>query len=338
MKENLLAVLCLLLLVGPVTASDGKVSGYMFGDYYYVTSNHNKQVEDQNGFWFRRIYLTYDQGLGERLDVRLRFEMNSAGDFSSNSKLTPAVKDAYLRWKYASHSFIFGIQSVPTWELIEKVWGYRSVEKTPLDLHKFGASRDFGLAARGSLGSGKRVNYHLMLANGSSNGSEVNRGKKVMLALSTKLSSNLVVEGYADFEERPGSTNRFTLQGFAAYQSDNARVGFHFARQERQVAPGVDDLSLQLGSVFAATRLSPRLWGFARVDRLFDPNPDGEGIAYLPFNATAKATFFLVGVDFCLAEGVHIIPNAEATIYNGVAGVSPATDLMPRVTFYYIWK
>ncbi len=338
MKFVSIFALVALSFVGNLSASEGKISGYMFGDYYYVASNHEKDIEDQNGFWFRRIYLTYDQGLEENFSTRLRLEMNSAGDFTSRDKLEPVVKDAYLKWKYSGHSLIFGIQSVPTWGLIEKMWGYRSVEKTPLDLQKFASSRDFGLAVKGSLDSQKRVNYHFMFGNGSGNGSENNDGKKVMFSLSTKLAGNFIVEGYADFEERPGTANRTTVQGFAGYQSKNLRVGAQYAHQSRQVAPGVDDLKLQIGSVFATAKISEKVWGFARVDHLMDPNPDGANISYLPFDASAKANLFLAGLDFRPIQNVRIMPNIEAVFYDKAGGARPDTDLIPRVTFYYIWK
>jgi hypothetical protein len=316
-----------------------KISGYMFGDFYYVAANHNKDLQDQNGFWFRRIYFTYDQALSENFDIRFRIEMNSAGDFTTKTKLNPFVKDAYLKWKRDRHSIIFGISPTPTWDVIERVWGYRSVEKTPLDLQKFGSSRDFGLAFKGSLDSGKRVNYHFMIANGGGTSSENNAGKKILFSLSAKLNKNIIVEGYADFEERPGRTNRNTLQGFAAYQHENFRIGVQFAHQNRQVAQGVDDLKLQILSVFAAAKLSERTWGFARIDRTFDPNPDGVKISYIPFDATAESTFLLAGLDFRPIKNVHLMPNVEAVFYDeNDASVSPDTDVIPRVTFYYIWK
>src|SRR6185503_4120575 len=42
-----------------------KISGLMFGDYFWVATDHRDAIEDQNGFWFRRIYLTYDQKFSE---------------------------------------------------------------------------------------------------------------------------------------------------------------------------------------------------------------------------------------------------------------------------------
>jgi len=150
-KSKSMSVMCMALLwmgFSPLFAQGGKISGYMFGDYYYVAANHNRDLENQNGFWFRRIYFTYDKGLSEAFAIRFRLEFNSPGDFSTKAKLEPYIKDAYLQWKAPRHSILFGVSPAPTWEVIETVWGYRSVGKTPLDLQKFGDSRDFGMPSR----------------------------------------------------------------------------------------------------------------------------------------------------------------------------------------------
>lgn len=335
-KLFVLTIGILFLMVGSILAQ-GKISGYMFGDYYYMAANHNEDIEGSNGFWFRRIYVTYDQGLSDEVSMQFRIEMNSAGNFTSTSNLSPFVKDAYLKWKRDRHSIYIGISSTPTWGMIEKFWGYRPAEKTPLDLQKFGSSRDFGVALKGNWDSGIRVSYHLMFGNGSGNGSENNEGKKVMLALGGKTEGGIVVEGYVDFEERPGKTNRYTLQGFAGYESESFRIGAQFAHQNRQV-DGADDMKLQIGSVFAAAKFSEKVWGFARVDRQFDPNPDGARISYLPFDNTAKSTLLLGGLDFTPTKNVHFMPNIEAVLYGENGGASPDTDIIPRVTFYYVWE
>lgn len=334
-KFSILSLGFTFLLAGSLFAQ-GKISGYMFGDYYYMAGNHNEDLEGTNGFWMRRIYVTYDKGLSEAFSMRFRIEMNSAGNFTSKAKLTPVVKDAYLKWKNGQHSIYLGISGTPTWGVIEKFWGYRSVEKTALDLQKFGSSRDFALAFKGSLDSQKRINYHLMFGNGSSNGSENNKGKKVMLALSGKPSKSIILEGYVDFEEKPGKKNRYTVQGFAGYQNDSFRLGVQFAHQNRQVGAGMDDMQMQIGSIFGAAKFSDKVWGFARVDRQFDPNPDGAKISYIPFDATTESTFLLAGLDFIPAKNVHLMPNVEVVLYGeNSSGVSPNSDIIPRFTFYY---
>jgi hypothetical protein len=51
------------MLTGLMTAllaqpTSGKLSGYLFGDYYMVSQHHNPAIKGMNGFWFRRVYFT----------------------------------------------------------------------------------------------------------------------------------------------------------------------------------------------------------------------------------------------------------------------------------------
>jgi hypothetical protein len=331
------AVLAWLLIGAGGGYSQGKFSGYMFGDLYYAASHHDSNIEGRNGFWFRRIYFTYDHGLNEEFAVRFRIEMNSEGNFVSTANLEPYVKDAYLKWTRSGHSVFLGISPTPTFEYFEDFWGYRSVEKTPPDLYRFASSRDFGVAVKGDLGSENNIKYHFMFGNGAStSGSDGNEGKKLMLALAYEFSSNFFVQGYGDWEERPGETNRYTFQGTMGYKLEKARLGFQILRQTRQTAG--DDINLVQASGFVVADLQDNLAGFLRYDRLFDAVPDGQNIAYLPLVNTAKANYLLAGVDFAPHAQVHFMPNVEFVFYNEINGVSPDADIIPRLTFYYIWK
>ncbi|MEE2822330.1 MAG: porin, partial [Acidobacteriota bacterium] len=117
----------------PVTDPVVKISGHVFGDYYWMATHHDPNLKNRNGFWIRRAYLGLDKKLNQDFDILLRFEMNSVGDFNSKSKVTPFVKDAYLRWKFSDqHQAYFGLSATATWRLVNSIWGYRAVEKTML--------------------------------------------------------------------------------------------------------------------------------------------------------------------------------------------------------------
>ncbi|MDZ7680518.1 MAG: hypothetical protein U5J63_02120 [Fodinibius sp.] len=166
------------------------------------------------------------------------------------------------------------ISSTPTFGLTEDVWGYRSVEKPPQDLYDFGSSRDFGLSFQGTLGQGKDFSYHFFVGNGNSNRPDVNKGKKVMLALGYNITERLVVEGYADYNETaddPSAQDYYTGQVFAGYRSDNLNIGVLYSHQNREAAVGGSDVGLDLVSVFANARLSEMVSGYLRADHLFDP-------------------------------------------------------------------
>ncbi len=314
----------------------GKLSGLMFGDYYYEVSNHIKNFQDRNGFWIRRIYFKYTKDLGQNFSACLLFEMNTPDGLNSNiNKPVPFVKAAFLNWKFKnSQQMRLGISLTPAYGNILKLWGYRCVEKTPLDLHKFAHIVDLGVALQGSLDNAGKLSYHLMLANGSGNKSDGNSGKKIMLSLGWKPVKGLIFDIYGDWDNNPGQTDWYTLRGIIGYQTSGLRMAALFTHQVRQNPTG-NDTKLNMGSVFAVNKFSPKLALFARADRCFDPDPLGNTIDYIPFDPTAKSTLFIAGLDYTLGPDVHIMPNLETVIYDKVNGTRPDSDIIPRVTFFY---
>jgi hypothetical protein len=312
----------------PVLAAEGKISGALFGDYYYIASTHDStsNIEGENGFWFRRIYFTYDTKLDEYFSGRVRFEMASKGDFTTKAKMEPFAKDAYLKWKKSRHSILFGLSGTPTWGLLEKIWGYRSVEKTPLDLQKYGSSRDIGIAFKGNFDEEKKFGYHLMLGHGAGTSSETNRQKKAYLALDAKPHDNLVVQVYGDIEDgKTENTAKTTFQGFAGLSGDPGRVGALFCMQTLQL--GVDSLnenvdsSFVIVSAFGVKKISDKVSAFARGDLNLDGNMRTSSISY-----------------YTAGENVHIMPNVEVVLYEEVVGQELSEEIIPRVTVYYSFK
>lgn len=335
---SLLVVLVVVSSCSTAEAGEGKISGQVFGDYYYVIANNAPLFEDQNGFWFRRIYFTYDNALNDDFSSRFRLEMNSPGDFTGSSKLEPFIKDMYLQYTVGKTQVLLGFSSSPIWgQTVENSWGYRHLEKTPLDLHKMGSSRDFGLAVKGKVAEDK-VGYHVMIGNGASTGTETNKYKQVQGALVVYPTPGFLIEAFGDYRGGRFETSVSTVQGFAAYTRDAWRAGILFAHQVRS-SPG-GDLELDVGSAYVVVKVSGVVSLLVRADRMFDPNPAGFTISYIPFDPSAKSTLLLGGVDFGdVASGVHVIPNLEVVVYDeieGSPGNTPDTDVIGRVTFY--WK
>ncbi len=316
-----------LLLLLPLSAFAQEkpvvITGLVFGDYYAAVSHHDPRVEGMNGFWLRRGYLTFDRAISDQLAARLRFEVNSPGDFRSNTTLEPFIKDLYLRYR-SSPSFeaYLGLIPTPSYDNVERVWGYRTVEKTPLDLQRVVATRDTGISAIGTHG---RMRWHVQAGNGSSTGSETNEGKRIGGAFSLAPTASTVVEVYADYEDRPGATNRATVQGFGGIANDRFRAGVQYAHQSRENA---DDFAV--ASLFGIWNLNPRLSLLGRIDRQ-DANPEGAQIAYLQLDPTRESTLFIAGADWKLAKNLSVIPNAEFVTYDE----GGEDDLFARVTFAF---
>jgi hypothetical protein len=339
MKRTLL--LCLLFLsffslqsFAQVSLGDeATLSGTIFTDYYWMAQHHNDDIEGKNGFWFRRIYATYDQRLSDGFSTRLRLQMSSAGDFQTDRSMTPSVKDAYLKWANENHAILAGISSTPTWSLVEDVWGYRSVEKSPQDLYDYGSSRDFGLSFTGRLGETGDWNYHFFFGNGNSNKPEIDRGKKVMFSLGYNLTDNIIVEGYGDYLSQTDDPDIYTGQLFGGYQSEEMNAGALYSYQHREGQLGLPSRDLDLISVFANFKISETTKGYLRADHLFDAYRGGSGNSYIPFAEGVESTFLVAGADFLLADQIHLMPNVEAIVYGeDNQGMSPTTDIIPRLT------
>ncbi len=311
-----------------------KISALAFGDFYWIAANHDETLKDRNGFWFRRLYLTFDKAMTEQLDMRLRFEMNSAGNFTSDNKLEPFAKDAYLRWKFTDqHQTYLGLSPTPTMNVVDEIWSYRFLEKSVLDLHRIGATRDLGLAFRGSLGSAQKVRYHFMVGNGSSTRGETNRGKGTLASLGFYPNDSLILEFYGDYDQRPQQADRNTYYAFLAYKRDWGRLALQYAHQKRK---GDSKVDLDLLSFFGFVNVPSKVTLIGRYDRMFDPNPEGADIPYIPFDPTAKFHFFLTGIDWKVTEEFRLLPNIEVVRYDEREdGTRPATDVIPRMTFFY---
>lgn len=318
-----------------------EIGGLMFGDYYWAANHHldreaageDDEIEGANGFWIRRVYLTFDYRLDESFDFRLRFEGNSPGEFRDEESIVADVKDLWIRWNAGRHQVHLGITGTPTWGFIEDFWGYRDVEKTALDLHDFASSRDLGIGATGRLDEKGRFRYHVMLGNGAGTAAEVNEGKKLYGSLRYEHPSGFAVEVYGDYEERPDDGDTGTYQAFVGWRGEVGRIGVMAARQHRERG-GAPDLDLELGSAFAVLELHERVSVLGRVDRMFDPNPGAAGIDYFVMSPREENTFLLAGVDVELVERVHLVPNVEAVFYDDSSTTpGPDSDVFLRTTF-----
>ncbi|MDZ7660113.1 hypothetical protein [Fodinibius sp.] len=314
----------------------GEFSGLVYSDYYWMAQHHNDDIEGKNGFWFRRIYATYEHGLSNGFSTRLRLEMNSSGDFQSDSEMIPNVKDAYLKWQNENHQFLVGISGSPLFGTTEDVWSYRSIQKAPQDLYDFGSSRDFGLSFKGEFGNNEAFNYHLFLGNGNSNKPEIDKGKKVSLALSYNFTGNIVIEGYGDYHSRTNNPDSYTAQIFGGYKSEQLNAGLLYSSQYRESELGNPSQDLDLVSVFTNFTINEDISGYIRADHLFDGYPNGGDNSYIPFAENVESTFIVGGLDISLSDQVHLMPNIESIIYGeNLQENIPDTDIIPRLTLFY---
>ena len=328
MRRGFLGVVVIGLLASAASAeTTSKVSGITFGDYYWFAANHDASVEDQNGLWMRRVYLTYDMNKSDKVSLRFRLESGSPG-VGAAGKMEPFAKDAYLKWTPGGGRTVYiGLSGTPTFTGVEEAWGYRHVEKTPVDLYQLGSTRDFGIGVKHKLSD--QVDLHVMIGNGNSTGAENNKGKKYMASAGLALTDDITVRANFDFDDQAGKATFMTAQVLLFQKTETFRWGLQYVLNNQD--NGTTDQSVNVAAGYVVFDLNDGTTVLARVDALLDENPRAGG-GYLPLVNTSKHYFILAGVDFSPEKNFHVIPNAEIVVYDQ-SGIDP--DIVPRITFSY---
>lgn len=276
-------------------------------DYYYNLSSPSEQQEDLNGFTYRRLFLTADFRIDDAFSSRVRLEANDGTTQSFGP--VPFVKDLYLRWTSpGGHQITGGVQAPPAFEATETVWGFRSLEKTVLDLFGVVNSRDFGIRFNGPITGDGRLRYAAMLANNESVRPEDDKHKRIYAQLETRPTDRLVFTAGGDYatyaDERDGALR---LSGMAGYVADRFAVGAEAFRYGVQFAG--DEASTMLGlSLFARGAIAADWQLVGRVDRVRNEPVVG---------SDQSMTFFVAGVAYAPRPGIRLIPNIHVLHEDG---------------------
>lgn len=355
-----------LVVYGQVTTV---IKGVAYADYYYNFSNHSDAEKDRNAFTFRRVYFTFENTITPNMKIRFRLE-SAHGDYGSTSKINPFVKHAYLEWSnlIPNHKLYLGIAETNAFKNTEDYWGYRSIEKTIMDLNKINPSADMGIALKGNL-VGSVLHHWLTIHNGPGYGSsEVDRYKKVGYALWITPVKGLMIEGYADYENQnpndlqtasvykyaknyTGSASYNTIKGFIGYDQPRFTIGAEaFIRTHKE--SGIQNVTIENNEITHSTISDVKLFGYSLFGSLITPipklkaflrydffDPNTEDNVYTVFSngkltggVDDENTLIIVGLDYIPQGNIHIMPNIMIRSYSQDGKDS---DLTGRITLYY---
>lgn len=343
----------LLVCTSGLVMAQGKISSLAFGDYFYnVQRDASIQpsqaspsgAQSYQAFQFRRIYFTYDYTIDESFSTRFRLEADQNAN-ASNGAIGLMVKDAFLKWSniVQNNDIILGIQPTPGLEVPENFWGYRSLERMILDLRGLVSSRDIGIAMRGSILEGKRLNYSLLLGNGNGNKPENDKYKRIYLTLSSEVTNGILTALSVDYSPRRKThaalgnssvdNSLCTCEFFAGYTKPNSyRAGVEVFQQsiknEYSVGTSLRSKDTYGISLFGVVTVSSMLEFVWRYD-YFDPN-----------NASSSRGdsrgYAIVGVDYKVRKNISLIPNIIIeTFEKQRTGYNPKTAVTLRLTFFY---
>jgi hypothetical protein len=337
----------------------GKFSGLMFGDYYYYDKWHQNQisasntnnVQGQQGFWFRRVYFTYDLAFSEKFTTRFRLEANSNGQFTSPGNINPYIKDAYLKWTFSGkQAATLGIQPSLTFDWYENWYGLRHIEKTPADLYRIDSSRDLGVSVGGPITAVKNLSYAVQYGNESGTGSETDKYKIWRFEARYDANPGVAAEGFYSYGKRPNGQDRTTAQGIVGYRNKAFRAAGQYLYQERKSGKdGVPDQKIDIWSAFGYWEFLPKKADvFFRFDDVkgelgsADTGlPGADGIDYWIMSTKQPFKTYIFGGEYYLFPTIRISPNLEMVKYDN--DPDPANfpgrdqDRIFRITFFWTW-
>ena len=324
----------------PAAEPAGRISGLVFGDYYYFARHHLPEFEEQHGLWLRRGYFTYDHTFSPAVTTRFRLEVNSDGRLDGG-ELTPYIKDAYVRWTFAGRQQLtLGIQPSLTFEFLESVWGLRHIEKTPLDLYRVDSSRETGFTVAGPVNDSGSLRYAYQFGNDSGQNGETDRFKAQRAIFRYETNPGISIEGFWGHSDRAEDADRDTAQLFVGYRRPSARAGFQYTFQRRTAAGDERaTIDLDIYSGFGVLELPRRKLSFyVRLDRFDDPCADCDQMEYLPIAPNAPFTLTIAGMEYHILPNVRVGPNVEHVAYSDPpTGIKPRNDTVARFTFYWSW-
>ena len=352
----------------------GRLWGLAFGDYYYknhadaLSRGGNNQYtgipKDRNAFQLRRIYLGYDFNFNKKFaaEFLLAAEDNfpagnpptsttASGDELTNGKLSLYVKLADVRWKniWKGTDLVLGQQLTPAFVMMtEKIWNYRSVERTMEDIRRTPAF-DLGASLQGTFDpKTKNFGYDVMVGNGSSAKPESDNYKWFYGDVWGKfLDQKLIVDFYGDYNRYIWNPtlhlSRNMWKGMIAYSTDPITVGvegflnnFKNGLQATRIDDGstvlLNDQAKGYSVYVHGNIIKSKLCFFARFDHYIPINKvdnsvysnyvmnssltaynDNSYSSVSPVTAigdeTYKQNFITAGLDYMPIKNVHVIPN-----------------------------
>lgn len=293
MKKYLLLVIIMLSLS---FAQDAKISALGFYDVTYTTD-----VDISNEFEFNRMYFTFVKKMTDVLSYKFQTDV---GRKSDDGRLEVYLKNAKIDWKTEYGKFVIGLQGMNVFNVQEKTWGYRSIEKSAMDKYKFASSADMGLGYYHKIGA---ISYNMLVTNGTGyKKSEDDSYKKLSVQvyygpgkLNSKNGLNAgTVVAYEPYSSDGGTEAEIIVGVFGGYSFGPFRAGAEFD----QLQDSEEDVQIRIVSGYGNYALNDKVSLFGRLD-------------YVDYGDDSK-NYIITGIAVAPEKGLKIMPNIRYTKQN----------------------
>jgi hypothetical protein len=277
-----------------------KPSGKVF---VRVFSNFHTTITDgstTSAFELDRTYLGYDFNLSENFSGKVNIDIGNPGNGSA-LEMTAYIKNAYLTYSVDKLAVSFGMIGTTQFEVQEKSWGNRYVEKSFQDAYKFGSSADLGIRATYNFTNWLSANVIVVNGEGYKK-LQADKNFKSGLGLTLVPVKNLTAFAYYDIMGK--NETQSTMATFLGYDFGKATVGAEYNLQKN--VGYTANKSLSGASVYAAVLPFKNVKVFGRYDYLTSNTLSGETNNW---NLSKDGNLIIAGIEFQPAKGVKISPN-----------------------------
>ena len=151
--------------------AEGKIGGVTYFDYTYA--------EEKSSFNFNRQYFSYGVNVSDDVSFKVIFDVgrtnnkdlyiwfvkdNDSSKVTEDTRLVAFLKKAQIDYSTSYGKISMGLIGMNTYNIQEKNWGYRFIEKSAIDKYGFSSTADLGLGFSKSLTD--QLNMSLQIVNG----------------------------------------------------------------------------------------------------------------------------------------------------------------------------
>ena len=309
MEKEMKYLIILLTYISISIAADGKISGVTYFNY--------TNAEEKSAFNFQRQYFSYGVNVSDDVNFKVIFDVgrtnnkdlytwdNDNNKVTEDTRLVVFLKKAQIDYRTSCGKISMGLIGMNTYNIQEKNWGYRFIEKSAIDKYKFSSTADLGIGFSRVLVNQLKMSLQVVNGEGYKN-PQSDKYHKIAFN-STYGEHNLVKNsgfnaGVVYTTEQTDDKPNSMASLFGGFAGMGLRLGGQFNMLKK------DGIESQIISVSSNYSMTDKLDAFVRYD-MFDPNTDEID------GWKDNSTYLIAGIQLSCGNGLLVAPNIRVESY-----------------------
>lgn len=307
MEKEMKYLIILLTYISISIAADGKIGGVTYFDY--------TNSKEKSAFVLKRQYFSYGIDMSDEVKFRVVFDVGrtdvgtvlrkDGGEKSEDTRLVAFLKKAQIDHRTSYGKISMGLIGMNTYNIQEKNWGYRFIEKSAIDKYKFSSTADLGIGFSRVLVNQLKMSLQVVNGEGYKN-PQSDKYHKIAFN-STYGEHNLVKNsgfnaGVVYTTEQTDDKPNSMASLFGGFAGMGLRLGGQFNMLKKG---GIESQIISVSSNYSMT---DKLDAFVRYD-MFDPNTDEID------GWKDNSTYLIAGIQLSCGNGLLVAPNIRMESY-----------------------